>query len=109
MTSTLQVEATVVVDGLGRGESEVTPTFLAWGRLVLVTDWVEMKSSCFSLSNLSRKGRSGSRKLKSRKAEIGLKKKPNKQQLKDCSLTCFLIRSFIFFCGCMYIFCHFLY
>ena len=78
----------------------MTPTFLAWGRLVLVTDWVEMKSSCFSLSSLIRKGRSGSRKPKSRKAEIGLKKKKN-QQLKDCSLTCFLIRSFIFFSGCV--------
>ena len=33
MTSTLQVEATVVVDGLGRGESEVTPTFLALGEV----------------------------------------------------------------------------
>ena len=101
MTSTLQVEATVVVDGLGRGESEVTPTFLAWGRLVLVTDWVEMKSSCFSLSSLSRKGRSGSRKLKSRKAEIGLKKKTQQTTTERLQFDLFSYQIFYFFLFCI--------
>ena len=86
----------------------MTPTFLAWGRLVLVTDWVEMKSSCFSLSSLSRKGRSGSRKPKSRKAEIGLKKKKNTTERLQFDLFSYQIFYF-FLWVCMYIFCHFLY
>ena len=87
----------------------MTPTFLAWGRLVLVTDWVEMKSSCFSLSSLSRKGRSGSRKPKSRKAEIGLKKK-KKPTTERLQFDLFSYQIFYFFLWvCMYIFCHFLY
>lgn len=52
----------------------MTPTFLAWGMLVLVTDWVEMKSSWFSLLSLSRKGRS-------RRGEIRTQKKKRNRKI----------------------------
>lgn len=67
----------------------MTPTFLAWGMLVLVTDWVEMKSSWFSQLSLSRKGRS-------RRGEIRTQKK-KKKKLKDCCLACFLFISDLLF------------
>lgn len=76
---TLQVEGTVVVDGLGK-ERESGDSYIFWLGEVGAgyTDWGEMKSSCFSLSSLSRKGRSRSRKQKSR-SEIGLKKNKKPQ------------------------------
>ena len=80
----------------------MTPTFLAWVMLVLVTDWVEMKSSWFSLLSLSRKGRS-------RRGEIRTQKKKKKIERLLFGLFSFHIRSFIFPCELrMYIFCHFL-